>query len=122
MKKKVMIVDDSRILQMQLGKILEDTDYEMAAYCQSGEEAVEKYREILPDVVTMDIIMPGMDGLEAARAILQEYPDARIVMVSSLAYDDTLEEAREIGARSFIGKPFEKEQVMEALAAALAED
>lgn len=122
MKKKVMIVDDSRILQIQLGKILEDTDYEMAAYCQNGEEAVEKYREILPDVVTMDIIMPGMDGLEAARTILQEYPDARIVMVSSLAYDDTLEEAREIGARSFIGKPFERDQVMEALAAALAGD
>lgn len=122
MKKKVMVVDDSRILQMQLGKILEDTDYEMAAYCQSGEEAVEKYREIRPDVVTMDIIMPGMDGLEAARTILQEYPDARIVMVSSLAYDDTLEEASEIGAKSFIGKPFEKEQVMEALEEALAGD
>lgn len=120
MKKRVMIVDDSRILQMQIGKLLEDSEYEMAAYCQSGEEAVEKYREILPDVVTMDIIMPGMDGLEAAAAILQEYPDARIVMVSSLDYDDTLEEASRIGAKSFIGKPFEKEQVLKALEEALA--
>ena len=121
MKKKVMVVDDSRILQMQIGKILSGTDYEVACYCQSGEEAVEKYSEVKPDVVTMDIIMPGMDGLEATRKILQKDSEATIIMVSSLAYDDTLEEAKRIGARGFIGKPFERQQVLGALEEVLAE-
>lgn len=121
MKKKVMVVDDSRILQMQIGKILSGTDYEVVCYCQSGEEAVEKYSEARPDVVTMDIIMPGMDGLEATRKILQIDSEATVIMVSSLAYDDTLEEAKRIGARGFIGKPFEREQVLGALEEVLSE-
>ena len=66
------------------------------------------------DGIIMDIMMPGMDGLEAAQAILEEHPDARIIMVSSLAYDDTFEEAKAIGAKGFIDKPFEKEQLLEA--------
>lgn len=120
MANRVMVVDDSRIQEMQIRNMLEGTGYEVAHYCRSGEEALEVYDEVRPDVVTMDIIMPGMDGLETAQAILEEYPDARIIMVSSLAYDDTFEEAKNIGAKGFLDKPFDREKLLAALDKALA--
>lgn len=107
---------------MQLQHILAESEYEVAAYCQDGETAITKYEEILPDLVTMDIIMPGIDGLEAAKTILEVHPDAKIVMLSSLVYDDTIEEAKAIGAKAFIYKPFEKEQVLETLKRVLEEE
>lgn len=119
MAKRVMVVDDSRLICVQIKNMLVDTDYEVVAYCGSGEEAVEQYGRVAPDVVTMDIIMPGMDGLETAQAILEEDPNARIVMVSSLAYDTTFEEAKNIGAKGFLDKPFERKQILEALQEAL---
>lgn len=120
MGKRVMVVDDSRIQEIQMCKLLEDSDYEVAAYFRNGEEAIAGYEQAAPDVVTMDIIMPGMDGLETARAILEEHPEARIVMVSSLAYDDTYEEAKALGAKGFVDKPFERERLIRALDEALA--
>lgn len=119
MKKRVMVVDDSRISEIKIRKLLEDTDFEMAAYCENGEEAIARYGEVRPDVVTMDIIMPGIDGLETAQVILEEHPDARILMVSSLAYDDTIEEAERIGAKGFLYKPLEQRPFLEALEKAL---
>lgn len=113
--KRIMVVDDSRMVMLQMEKLLDGTEYEIAAYCRSGEEALERYGKVLPDLVTMDIIMPGMDGLETTEAILEEYPDAQIVMVSSLAYEDTFEEARSIGAKGFIDKPFDREHLLELL-------
>ncbi len=119
MGKRVMIVDDSRIMELQMENILKNTEYEVAAYCRNGLEAIAKYGEIMPDLVTMDILMPGMDGLETAQAILEEHPDAKILMLSSLAYDDTIEEAKQIGAKGFIYKPFDKEQIIDAFEKAL---
>ena len=113
MSKRIMVVDDSRVIELQIEHILEGTDYEIVAYCSNGEEALEQYGKVRPDVVTMDIIMPGMDGLETARAILEEYPDAKIIMVSSLAYDETYDEARSIGTKGFIDKPFTQEDILE---------
>lgn len=115
MAKRIMVVDDSRMIFLQMKNMLEGTDYEAAAYCRDGEEAVAQYAQVAPDLVTMDIIMPGMDGLEAAQVILEEHPEAKIIMVSSLAYDDTFEEARSIGAKGFIDKPFKKERLLEVL-------
>ena len=119
MAKRVMVVDDSKIVYMQIKNMLSDTDYEVVAYCPSGNEALEQYGQVKPDLVTMDIIMPGMDGLECVEAILEEYPDAKIIMISSLAYDDTFDEAKRIGARGFIGKPLEKEGLLEAFQKAM---
>lgn len=121
MKKRVMVVDDSRIQEVQIRSLLEDTEYEVAAYCRNGEEALDSYGEVAPDVVTMDIIMPGMDGLETARALLEEHPGAKVVMISSLAYDETFDEARELGAKGFLDKPFSREQLLEALDQATVE-
>lgn len=119
MRKRIMVVDDSRIIGMQMKNMLEDTDFEVVACCRDGEEAIAQYGQVKPDLVTMDIIMPGMDGLEAAQAILEDDPAARIIMVSSLAYEDTFDEAKAIGAKGFIDKPFEKEQLIEVFERAL---
>ncbi len=119
MSKRIMVVDDSRLVRVQLEDTLKGTDYEVAAYCRSGEEAIEQYAAVKPDLVTMDIIMQGMDGLDAAEIILKNHPDARIVMVSSLAYDDTFERAKAIGAKGFIDKPFHQEQLLKAFEQAL---
>lgn len=110
-----MVVDDSRMVHLQMHKLLENTEYEIAGYCQDGEEAISRYEEIQPDIVTMDIIMPGMDGLETTRAILENHPEAKIIMLSSLAYEDPVEEAKGIGAKGFIYKPFKQEDVLRTL-------
>ena len=120
MSKRIMVVDDSRLVRVQLGDVLKDTDYEIASYCRSGEEAIAQYGEVKPDLVTMDIIMQGMDGLDAAKIILKEHPDARIVMISSLAYDDTFEKAESIGAKGFVDKPFHREQLLKVFEQALS--
>ena len=66
------------------------TDFEIVKCVKSGESAIEEYEEVKPDVITMDILMPGVDGLKAAKEIIEKWPDARILMVSSLAYDETI--------------------------------
>ena len=121
MAKRIMVVDDSKMVYMQMKNLLADCgeEFEVAAYCRSGEEALDQYDQVCPDLVTMDIIMPGMDGIETTQALLEEHPGARIIMLSSLAYDDTVESAENIGARGFIDKPLEKEPLLEALRAAL---
>lgn len=121
MPKKVMIVDDSRMVHLEMLKFLEGSDYEVTSYCRDGESAVKAYQSTHPDVVTMDILMPGMDGLETARAILEENPEARIIMVSSLAYNDTIVEASQIGAKGFLYKPFDREALLTALDQATSE-
>lgn len=122
MKKRLMVVDDSRVLEYQICKLLEDTDYEVAAYCENGEEAIARYEEVRPDIVTMDIIMPGIDGLEAAQIIAEAHPDARIIMISSLAYEDTIQEAEAVGAKLFLYKPIDRETLLDALEQVMAEE
>ena len=120
MKKRIMVVDDSCIMEAQISEMLVGTEFEVVAYCENGEDAIAGYADLWPDVVTMDIIMPGIDGLEAAQIILEEHPEARIVMVSSLAYGDTFERAKAIGAKGFIDKPFYQEQLVRQFEEALA--
>lgn len=115
MNKSLLIVDDSRFVFEEMKHILSKSDFEIAGYAKSGEEAVVMYDEKKPDIVMMDIIMPGMDGLDTAKIILEKWPDAKIVMVSSLAYDDTMQQAKEIGALDFVFKPVEEEQILEVL-------
>lgn len=120
MRKRIMVVDDSRMVKLQMENMLADTPYEIAAYCRSGEEAVEQYGKVLPDVVTMDIIMPGIDGLEAAQVLMYEHDEARIVMISSLGDEDMLQEVYGIGAQAVAFKPLTREALLGALKKALA--
>lgn len=113
--KKLMIVDDSSFVFEEMKGLLAGSEYEVAAYARNGEESISMYGEIAPDVVTMDIILPGMDGLEASKHILEKWPDAKIVVVSSLAYEDTISEAEGLGITEFIYKPFERESLLAAL-------
>ena len=119
MKYRIMVVDDSRVVFAEMQKMLADSDIELARYCRSGEEAVAAYEDCMPDLVTLDIVMPGIDGLDTCRVLLQRWPDAKILMVSSLAYDDTIESASAIGARGFLYKPFDREALLRTLHEAL---
>lgn len=113
--KRVMIVDDSRFVYEELKLMFDETDYKVVGYANNGEKALELYGEVNPDVVTMDIILPGMDGIETTRQLIEKWPDARILMLSSLAYEDTMSESKESGAKDFIYKPFEKENLIQTL-------
>ncbi len=112
---RLMVVDDSKFVYNEMVFFLEGSDFELVKYCRSGEEAVEAYQEFKPDLVTMDIILPRMDGFECAKTILKDDPKARIVFVSSLAYDDTIEEAKELGCDEFLFKPFERDSLLDVL-------
>ena len=112
--KKVMIVDDTPFMRAVLRSIIESAGY-VVVEAGNGEEAVSIYMKENPDVVTMDIVMPEVDGIEAARIILEFDPSAKIIMVSAVDSRDSLKEAIKIGVSDFIIKPFEADEVVEAI-------
>ena len=118
-KHRIMVVDDSRVVYTEMKKMLEGSEFEIVSFCRSGEEAVEQYGAIKPELVTMDIVMPGMDGLEACQALLEKWPDAQVFMVSSMAYEDMINTAASLGAKGFLFKPFTRESLLEGLRGAL---
>ncbi len=120
MKHRIMVVDDSRVVYAGMQKMLAGSEIEIAAFCRSGEEALAQYESVKPDLVTMDIVMPGMDGLETCRELLSRWPDARVLVVSSLAYDDTINSAKSLGAKGFLFKPFDKEALLSGIHQALS--
>ena len=115
MTKRIMVVDDSRVILAEMEKMLEGSDMEICEFCRSGEEALEKFGKAKPDLVTMDIVMPGMDGMETCEKLRQRYPEANVYMVSSMAYDDMIDRAVELGAKGFLFKPFTKDALLEGL-------
>lgn len=118
-KRRIMVVDDSRVVFAEMKKMLEDTEIEIAAFCRSGEEALEKYEEVNPELVTLDIVMPGLDGMETCEEMRKRWPDANILMVSSMAYEDMIDRAAALGAKGFLFKPFTKESLLEGIRGAL---
>lgn len=115
MKYRIMVVDDSRVAYTELKRFLEDTDFEIVHHCRTGEDALDSYAVVKPDLVTMDIIMPGIDGLETATEMMRRWQNAKIVIVSSLAYDETINQAVAVGAKAILFKPFEKSQLVNTL-------
>jgi two-component system chemotaxis response regulator CheY len=113
--KKVLIIDDTAFMRMTLRNILEKNGYEVVAEAEDGIQAVEKYLQIKPDLVTMDITMPNMDGITAIKKIMAEDPNARIVVVSAMGQKALVIEALNSGAKDFIVKPFQPERIVEAL-------
>lgn len=118
-KHRIMVVDDSRVVQEEMKKMLQGTEIEVVAHCRSGEEALERYEEVNPDLVTMDIVMPGMDGLETCREMRERWPECNIFMVSSMAYEDMINDAAALGAKGFLFKPFTRESLLTGLRGAL---
>ncbi len=112
--KKILIADDSRVAAHLLSEIIESIDCcEVIDNAVTGEEAIEKYKELAPDLVTMDLSMPGIGGMEAIRQIIAADPGAKIIVVSSLGgAQDKLLEALEAGALSVISKPFDEDKAV----------
>lgn len=119
MANNLLIVDDSIFVYEEMKHILNNTEFSIVGYAKDGETAIKLYEELKPDIVTLDIILPGIDGLETAKQILSRWPDARIVMVSSLAYDETMSQAKSIGAKDFLFKPLEEDKIIDVLSKAI---
>lgn len=113
--KTVMVVDDSRFVCEEIKHCLQGSGFEVIAYCRDAEQAMQAYNSHMPDIVLMDIILPGIDGIEATKAITTKWPAACVVMLSSLAYDDTIDRAAKAGAKNFIFKPFDNEHLLDVL-------
>ncbi len=115
MSRTVLIVDDAIFMRTMIGDILKQAGFEVIGEASSGVEAVQKYKELEPDLVTMDIVMPDMGGIDAVREIMKEDPDARILMCSAMGQQGLVVEAIQAGARDFVVKPFQPSRVIEAV-------
>ncbi|MDR1133070.1 MAG: response regulator [Synergistaceae bacterium] len=117
---KVLIVDDAAFMRMMLRDILAKNGFEVVGEADNGKTAVQMYNELKPDVVTMDITMPEMDGIAAVKEIKAADPAAKVVMVSAMGQQAMVIEAIRSGAADFIVKPFQPDRVLEALGKALS--
>ena len=110
---KILIVDDAVFMRNMIKDIFSGDEFEVVGEAANGVEAIEKYKELTPDVVTMDIVMPLKSGIEAVKDIVSDDKGAKIVMCSALGQDSLIMEAIEAGAKDFIVKPFKAEKVIE---------
>lgn len=120
MPARAMIVDDAAFMRAVIRDVLNNNGFTVVGEAANGREAVEHFSECSPDVVTMDITMPEMDGVAAVREIVRQHPSARIVMVSAMGQQALVVEAIQAGARDFVVKPFDAPRLLEALRRALA--
>jgi two-component system chemotaxis response regulator CheY len=110
-----MIVDDAAFMRITIKNMLQKSEHEVVGEAENGRVAVEKYRELKPDIVTMDITMPEMDGLAALKAIRAEDPNAKVIMVSAMGQEAMVRDAVLNGARGFIVKPFKEDGILAAI-------
>ena len=115
MSHTVLVCDDAMFMRTMIADILSQAGFEVIGEADNGEQAVKKYRELKPDLVTMDIVMPAMGGIEAVRAICKESPDAKILMCSAMGQQALVVEAIQAGAKDFVVKPFQPSRVLEAV-------
>ena len=116
----VLVCDDALFMRAMVGDILQQAGYEVVGEAATGTEAVARYQELRPDLVTMDIVMPDMGGVDAVRAIRAYDPAARVVMCSAMGQQALVVDAIQAGARDFVVKPFQPGRVVEAVERALA--
>ncbi len=119
MSKNVMIVDDAAFMRMMIKDILTKNEYEVVGEAENGAKAIEKFKELKPDLVIMDITMPEVDGIQAVKEIKNIDNDAKIVMCSAMGQQAMVIEAIQAGAKDFIVKPFQADRVIEAVKKAL---
>ena len=115
MAKNILICDDAAFMRMMIKDILTKNGYNIAGEAENGAKAVEKYAELKPDLVLMDITMPEMDGIEALKKIIETDPNAAVIMCSAMGQQAMVIESIQSGAKDFIVKPFQAERVLEAV-------
>ncbi|HHT9137665.1 MAG TPA: response regulator [Candidatus Wunengus sp. YC60] len=113
--RKILVVDDAKVIRMVIKQILIRNGYEIAGEAGNGKEALEKYKELRPDAVTMDIIMPESDGIQGLREILAFDKQAKVIMISAIDQRDSLTDAIRSGATDYVVKPFEDDRMIAAL-------
>jgi two-component system chemotaxis response regulator CheY len=111
----VLVCDDAIFMRTMISDILTQAGFEIIGEAESGAQAVEKYRQLKPDLVTMDIVMPDMGGIDAVREICRDNPDAKILMCSAMGQQALVVEAIQAGAKDFVVKPFQPSRVLEAV-------
>lgn len=114
---KIMVVDDSMFVTKQLTQILTSEEYEVAATAENGEVALEKYKSLYPDIdlVTMDITMPKMDGIECLKRLVEFDKNVKIIMISAIGKQDLVKESLLLGAKNYIVKPLNRGKVLERI-------
>ncbi|CVK17645.1 MULTISPECIES: response regulator [Sporomusa] len=112
---KVLVVDDAAFMRMMIKDILSKNGYDVVGEAENGLKALEKYQELKPDLTTMDITMPEMDGITAVKEIKKIDPSAKVIMCSAMGQQAMVIEAIQSGARDFIVKPFQPDRVLEAV-------
>ena len=115
MAKRILITDDALFMRVTLRNILEKNGYEVAGEAANGRESIEMYQQVKPDLVTMDITMPEMDGISALKEIKKVDPNATIVMCTAMGQKQMVMEAVSAGAKDFIVKPFQPDKVLESI-------
>jgi two-component system chemotaxis response regulator CheY len=113
--KKVLIVDDAAFMRVSIKNMLSKHGYEVVGEAENGKVALHKFQELAPDIVTMDITMPEMNGLESLKAILAMQPDAQVIMISAMGQESMVRDAVMAGAKGFIVKPFKEDVLVSAL-------
>lgn len=116
---KILIVDDAAFMRMMLKDILTKGGHEVVGEAENGLVAIQKYQELKPDIVTMDITMPEMEGVEAVREIKKKDANAKIVMCSAMGQQGMVVQAIQAGAKDFIVKPFQGDRVLDAIRRAI---
>ncbi len=114
-KVSVLAVDDSRTMLAMIAAQLKGSDFEIVATASSGPEALEKYQQVKPELVLLDIVMPEVTGIDTLERLLQADTGARVVMVSSAGTEDTVRDCLKKGAKSFLQKPLQKEGLLNIL-------
>jgi two-component system, chemotaxis family, chemotaxis protein CheY len=113
--KRVLIVDDANVARLMIKKVLQQNDFEIVGEAVNGIDALTKYKELKPDLVTMDITMPEADGIQATKDIIAFDADAKIVMLSGIDQKEMLWKAIKAGASSYVVKPFENDRILSTL-------
>lgn len=112
---RILVTDDAAFMRMQLKDIIAKAGHEVVGEAENGEVAVEKYKELKPDIVTMDITMPVMDGVQAVREIKAFDPNATVIICSAMGQQAMVIDAIQAGAKDFLVKPFSPDRIVEAL-------
>jgi len=112
---RILVVDDAAFMRMMIKDILSKNGYEIAGEAENGLRAIEKFQELHPDLTTMDITMPEMDGIAAVKEIRKIDPNAKVIMCSAMGQQSMVIESIQSGARDFIVKPFQADRVLEAI-------